>query len=342
MRRNRWTASVGTGGRHGSESVVGMRRNRWSTCVGISNVSSREWASCPEESGIHRALVLGGFVLGIAATRALDGRNPDSPAAEVPDVVFPTAVLKAWFQPVSEYDTGGQPLDDESFGTLMTALAEALTAEETLADFGQEGDIHLWNFVRRRVRPELTERRGKGSPPMWRGSRNGTRIQRHDRAPRGYRRAAVRRRHAHHSAIHGDPRHEPSHESKHLCRFGLHRRGVYRRPCRRAAQMDQYRSDHAGNRERLQLGGDRYFGELGRILQRVQLTRRQEERVFAALEEIKAANEEFVAPHHPPRRRRPVSFSGYDSSSLSGSGTFRSPGRQPHGKPTGGRPFSMF
>ena len=26
-----------------------------------------------------------------------------------------------------------------------------------LADFGQEGDIHLWNFVRRLARPEVTE-----------------------------------------------------------------------------------------------------------------------------------------------------------------------------------------
>ena len=35
MARNRWSASVGTGGRHASESVVGIRRNGWSACLGI-------------------------------------------------------------------------------------------------------------------------------------------------------------------------------------------------------------------------------------------------------------------------------------------------------------------
>ena len=36
MPRNRWTACVGMGGRHGSESVDDMPRNRWTTCLGIS------------------------------------------------------------------------------------------------------------------------------------------------------------------------------------------------------------------------------------------------------------------------------------------------------------------
>ena len=35
----------------------------------------------------------GGFVLGIVAMRAVDGRNPDRASAEVPDVVFPAARL---------------------------------------------------------------------------------------------------------------------------------------------------------------------------------------------------------------------------------------------------------
>lgn len=61
----------------------------------------------------------------------------------------PAAAAKLWFPPADQYDNEGEPLSDESFEELMTALEVAMTAEETLADFEREADLHLWNFMRR-------------------------------------------------------------------------------------------------------------------------------------------------------------------------------------------------
>lgn len=76
---------------------------------------------------------------------------------EVPGADFPMAIQQAWFPPVSDYDTGGGPLDDERFDGLMSALDEALTAKETLADFDREADIHLWSLTRRLAVPEVSQ-----------------------------------------------------------------------------------------------------------------------------------------------------------------------------------------
>ena len=247
-----------------------------------------------QKSLVSAALVLGGFVLGIAAMRAVDGRNPNGPSIQVPDVVFPAAALKPWFRPVSEYDTGGQPLDDESFGTLMTALDDALTAEETLADFGQEGDIHLWNFVRRLVRPEVTEAQTERIAVYMEGLQ-----ERHPDHSNMI---------AHHAAsvallyadampttpaFTGTPgmsqvTHPSTFADSTFTAGELSDAHVdaLLRWISTALTMPETANDFSQE-------AGRYFGELGRILQRAQLTDRQDERVFAALEEIKASNAEF-------------------------------------------------
>ncbi len=61
----------------------------------------------------------------------------------------PAAAARLWFPPADQFDNEGEPLSDESFEELMTALEVAMTAEETLADFEREADLHLWNFMRR-------------------------------------------------------------------------------------------------------------------------------------------------------------------------------------------------
>ena len=102
------------------------------------------------------AVVIIAFVLGYGV-RGADGGESDHAAAE-PLLPVPAAALKAWFPPVGDFDTGGEPLDDERFDALMATLDEALAAEETLAAFGWEADVQLWNFLRRLAPPEITEK----------------------------------------------------------------------------------------------------------------------------------------------------------------------------------------
>ncbi len=69
----------------------------------------------------------------------------------------PAAAAKLWFPPADQFDNEGDPLPDESFEELMAALEVAMTAEETLADFEREADLHLWNFLRRLSVPEISD-----------------------------------------------------------------------------------------------------------------------------------------------------------------------------------------
>lgn len=84
------------------------------------------------------------------------GMGGSGETGEAPGADFPMAIQQAWFPPVDDYDTGGEPLDDERFAALMLVLDEALTARETLADFDREADIHLWSLTRRLAVPEVT------------------------------------------------------------------------------------------------------------------------------------------------------------------------------------------
>ena len=82
------------------------------------------------------------------------GSDPDTDDAEW---TLPAAAAQEWFPPASEYETDGEPLSDEKFQALMTAFETAITAEETLADFEREAEIHLMNFIRRLGPAEISE-----------------------------------------------------------------------------------------------------------------------------------------------------------------------------------------
>ena len=101
-----------------------------------------------------------GYALGISTAVS----PPAAPAAakEAPDgepaaFALSAAARKAWFAPVSEYATDGEPLDEAKFDALLVTLEERLAAPETLADFEREAELHLWNFMRRLAEPALSE-----------------------------------------------------------------------------------------------------------------------------------------------------------------------------------------
>ena len=240
---------------------------------------------------VAAALLLVGFVLGIAAARALGGGEPEIASAEVPDIAFPAAALKAWFPPISEYDTGGEPLPDESLDALLAALDDALSDEATLADFGLEADIHLWNFIRRLAVPEVTDAQRE-------------RIAAHLEE--------LRQRHPGHDDMF-------AHHSGSVA-FFAHAAGVAPTfpgiPAMSGVSnpgfaLDSTTQDGAFTDAHVdallnwvgtvltmpETANDfsheagRYFGALGQMLQRAEVTGEQRERVFAHLEEIKASNE---------------------------------------------------
>ena len=96
------------------------------------------------------------FGLGFLVSGSMGAPGADEESVSPMDGI-PVALQRMWFQPASEYDTEGEALDDELFDGLMADLEVALTAEETLADFEAEAEMHLWGFVRRLAIPELSE-----------------------------------------------------------------------------------------------------------------------------------------------------------------------------------------
>lgn len=94
---------------------------------------------------------LGMFLAGGTASPASDD-EAGSPLDRIP-----VALQREWFPPISEYDTEGEPLDDERFDALLADLEAALTAEETLADFATEADAQIWAFIRRLAVPAVTD-----------------------------------------------------------------------------------------------------------------------------------------------------------------------------------------
>ena len=89
------------------------------------------------------------FVGGLTVPGVLGWAGPDDGRTEDAEWTLPVAATGAWFPPASEYRTDGEPLGDEKFEALMTALDQAMTADETLADFEREAEVHLMNFIRR-------------------------------------------------------------------------------------------------------------------------------------------------------------------------------------------------
>ena len=100
------------------------------------------------------AAVAGSFLLGFLISGAIGESDRSATGLEIN---LPTAATQAWFPPIGDYDTGGEPLDDERFEALLATLDEALTADETLAAFEREAPIHMWNFIRRLAIPRVTE-----------------------------------------------------------------------------------------------------------------------------------------------------------------------------------------
>ena len=100
--------------------------------------------------------VIVSFGLGMFLAGGTSSPASDDEVASPLDRV-PVALQRQWFPPISEYDTDGEPLDDEQFDALLSHLEVAMTAEETLADFETEADAQIWAFIRRLAVPEVTD-----------------------------------------------------------------------------------------------------------------------------------------------------------------------------------------
>ena len=94
-------------------------------------------------------LVVCSFAIGLVAAEFIFGSASAGEPGTESDWELPVAAQRAWFPPVGDYDLDGEALSDEKFDALMTALDDAMAAEETLADFRREAEVHLMNFIRR-------------------------------------------------------------------------------------------------------------------------------------------------------------------------------------------------
>ena len=93
-------------------------------------------------------IVVVSFGLGVLVAGGSGAPGAEAGASDW-ELDVPAAAARLWFSPADQFDNEGEPLSDESFEELMAALEVAMTAEETLADFEREADLHLWNFMRR-------------------------------------------------------------------------------------------------------------------------------------------------------------------------------------------------
>jgi peroxiredoxin len=101
-------------------------------------------------------VAIASFILGVVASEfIISGAGAATPAES--DWQLPVAAEREWFPPIGDYATEGESLDEEKFEALMTAVEQAMTAEETLADFGREVEVHLMNFIRRLSPSEISD-----------------------------------------------------------------------------------------------------------------------------------------------------------------------------------------
>ena len=101
-------------------------------------------------------VAIASFILGVVASEfVLPGAGAAAPAES--EWQLPVAAQREWFPPIGDYATEGGTLDDEKFEALMAAVDQAMTADETLADFEQEAEVHLMNFIRRLSPSEISE-----------------------------------------------------------------------------------------------------------------------------------------------------------------------------------------
>ena len=101
-------------------------------------------------------VAIASFILGVVASEFIISSAGAAAPAES-EWQLPIAAQEEWFPPISDYETEGEPLEDEKFEALMTAVEQAMTAEETLADFKREAEVHLMNFIRRLSPSEVSD-----------------------------------------------------------------------------------------------------------------------------------------------------------------------------------------
>ena len=104
--------------------------------------------------------------LALAYSYLRSDSTPQSEAAALPvgssstedavALVLPVAAQEAWFPPIGEYQTGGEPLEDKKFDELLAALAERMEVASSSEDFEREAKLYLYGLVRRIALPELT------------------------------------------------------------------------------------------------------------------------------------------------------------------------------------------
>ncbi len=104
-------------------------------------------------------VLIGAVAVSFALGRTSAGNSdaPDAAAEDFSAPDFPVAIQRMWFPPIGDYVNDGEPLEDERFDELLDDLRVALEAEETLADFEAEAEIHLWGFMRRIAVPEVSD-----------------------------------------------------------------------------------------------------------------------------------------------------------------------------------------
>ena len=105
---------------------------------------------------VAAGMFLVGYAVGIS-TAVSPPVAKEAPEEEPAAFALSAAASKAWFAPVSEYATDGEPLEEAKFDALLATLEERLAAPETLANFEREAELHLWNFIRRLAEPALSE-----------------------------------------------------------------------------------------------------------------------------------------------------------------------------------------
>lgn len=108
------------------------------------------------------------FLVGLALSCALAGVayyrtmiKPDAaPVVDLSEAVDEAASADArpdiGFLSPAEYNTGGEPFDDDAVDDLMETLDELLARPETAEDFEREAGLHLWRYSTRLASGYLT------------------------------------------------------------------------------------------------------------------------------------------------------------------------------------------
>ena len=108
---------------------------------------------------MRRSLALAAIVIVSFAVGFFASRTAGAPHGQAADstIDIPEAASRSWYPPVSEYESGGEPLEDERFDALMVMFEDAMTDGATLADIERSIEPVVQGFFRRIAIPELSE-----------------------------------------------------------------------------------------------------------------------------------------------------------------------------------------